>query len=282
MCKSKGVEIFLLPRKCTNILQQLDKAVFSNLKREFLRHKDNWARQRRGHRVTHADCVHIFCEAWRLGVTTQKILSGFLATGIFPFDFARFVAHAPRDRIRHTAPVACPQRGTASAPTRLVEESTPTGSQEQTARSEARTQCSGRHINDAMRAEGDVYSLRLGGSVTSDDFVHTAQQSTTQRSHNAASSPHVAASSSQVAPWSPRIAASSSRIAPKGRQLARKRKSSRLHSGGVRSKASCRTPHDQDSADDSDWHPPHTVHEQPYSASDCNAKLLLSCVSDFE
>ena len=32
MCKSKRVEILLLPPKCTAILQPLDKAVFRSLK----------------------------------------------------------------------------------------------------------------------------------------------------------------------------------------------------------------------------------------------------------
>ena len=79
-----------------------------------------------------------------------------------------------------------------------------------------------------------------------------------------------------------RIAASSSRIAPKGRQLARKRKFSKLHSGGVGSKASRHKPRDQEGADNSAWHPPHTVHEQPHSASDSDVQLLLPCVSNFE
>ena len=46
--------------------------------------------------------------------------------------------------------------------------------------------CGGRQNNDGMRAKGDVYSLCLGGSVTSDVFINAAQQNTTQ--HNTAQS----------------------------------------------------------------------------------------------
>ena len=117
-------------------------------------------------------------------------------------------------------------------------------------RSKAGTQCSGRYINDTMRAEGDVHSLLLGGFVTSHDFVHAAQRITAQRCHNARCSPCIAASSIQIS--RPRIAAYSSRLAPKGRQPAGKRKCSAMHSSGVPTKAPRRSLHDPDSADDSD------------------------------
>ena len=132
-----------------------------------IRQKDTGARHRRNHRVSHADFVHLFCEAWRLGVTSQNILSGFRATGISLFVFATFVAHAPCDRLPQTAPIACPEptaRAPVPAPARSVDEAPP-------ARSEVGTRCSGRQINDTMRAEGHVYSLHLGGFATSDDFI---------------------------------------------------------------------------------------------------------------
>ena len=43
MCKSNGLEIFVLPLKCSNILQQLDKAIFCSMKRESSRQKDGSA-----------------------------------------------------------------------------------------------------------------------------------------------------------------------------------------------------------------------------------------------
>ena len=99
----------------------------------------------------------------------------------------------------------------------------------------------------------------------------------------APSSPRSAAFSSHIAPSSPRIAACSSYPTHRGRQLARKRKSIAMHSGGVRSKAPRNTPRDQNSGSDSDWHCPHTprMYEQPHSVSDYDVQLLLSCVSDF-
>ena len=108
MCNLKRVEITLLLLKCTDILQPVDKAVFRSVKNEFLRQIDNSARRCRSHKVTHANFVHMSFEAWRPSVTLQNILSSFHVTVLsfpFPFDVAMFVAHAPCDHIRHTAPL---------------------------------------------------------------------------------------------------------------------------------------------------------------------------------
>ena len=176
--KSSGVEVVVFTPHLTDVIQPLDKAVFSALKASFRKKEKHWKRKNHHRAPCPADFVQLWTDAYVDAVTPRNILSGFRSCGISPFDHQFFLEHCPRERIQHQDPPACPASPTHSpvASQDPPQNSSQGSSQNSSAapsqvslKSDASTQCSGRAISAATR--DDPWSLRLGGFVTAQDFL---------------------------------------------------------------------------------------------------------------
>lgn len=81
-----GIEILCLPAHCSHELQPLDKSFFKPLKVYWNQALDTFRRQHPGRSVTKLQFPKLFSEAWYRASTPANAISGFRATGIYPFN----------------------------------------------------------------------------------------------------------------------------------------------------------------------------------------------------
>ena len=80
------IHLVCLPSHTTHYLQPLDRSVFRSLKHFFNQATSCWVKLHPGRRITRLQFGELICEAWGKAATTQNAVSGFKATGIFPFN----------------------------------------------------------------------------------------------------------------------------------------------------------------------------------------------------
>ncbi|XP_035432885.2 uncharacterized protein LOC118264478 [Spodoptera frugiperda] len=99
-------EIILLsmPSHTSHFLQPLDRAVFKSLKSHFYEQCRLWINQNPGRRITRLSFGSLLNKAWGKAATAENAISGFRASGVFPFnptaipDYA-FISDRPPDEV---------------------------------------------------------------------------------------------------------------------------------------------------------------------------------------
>lgn len=84
--KEHNITLITLPPHTSHKLQPLDVAFFGPLKTNYNRAIDNWMTTHHGQRVTAYDVAEIFGPAYLKTACAEKAVSGFSATGIFPYN----------------------------------------------------------------------------------------------------------------------------------------------------------------------------------------------------
>ena len=101
--KEHGIVMLAFPPHCTHRLQPLDVAFFGPLKTYYNQAITKWLMNNPGRVVTQFQIANLFSEAYGKAATVSNALSGFLSTGISPFNRDIFPEHlfspaAPTDR----------------------------------------------------------------------------------------------------------------------------------------------------------------------------------------
>ena len=81
-----GVTILCLPAHCSHELQPLDKSFFKPLKVYWNEAVDKFRRQYPGRSLGKLQFPEIFSESWYRAATPKNAVSGFVGTGICPFN----------------------------------------------------------------------------------------------------------------------------------------------------------------------------------------------------
>ena len=81
-----GVILFCLPPNITHIAQPLDVTTFHSLKSHWYNVCDQYMSSHPGRKVTIQCFSKLFSQAWYEAMVTRTIMSGFRATGIYPFN----------------------------------------------------------------------------------------------------------------------------------------------------------------------------------------------------
>ena len=74
------------PPHCSHALQPLDVSVFGPYKRAFAKSQNEWLQSHPGGRISIKEIAKLSASAFSSAFTRQNIISGFSATGIFPFN----------------------------------------------------------------------------------------------------------------------------------------------------------------------------------------------------
>ena len=88
--KEHGITIIALPPHTTYKLMPHDRKVFKSLKCAVNTYTDVWMRNNAGRTMSIYDIPSIIKDAWPVAVTPGNIISGFEATGMWPFNPNRF------------------------------------------------------------------------------------------------------------------------------------------------------------------------------------------------
>ncbi|KAJ8043230.1 Jerky protein-like-like [Holothuria leucospilota] len=86
LAKSNSVHIYCLPPHTTNHTQPLDKAVFKSMKSRYNQKCEQCLRDNPGKLITRYDFCSLFKSSYYSEITMSNIVSGFRATGVYPFD----------------------------------------------------------------------------------------------------------------------------------------------------------------------------------------------------
>lgn len=86
LAAANGIVMLSLPPHCTHKLQPIDCSVFGPFKKAVNGFMDSWMTSHPGKTVTIYDLPGIIGQAFSLSFTNANIVSGFKATGIFPFN----------------------------------------------------------------------------------------------------------------------------------------------------------------------------------------------------
>jgi hypothetical protein len=87
LMREKGVKVYSFPPHCTHLLQPLDDSPFANLKRVWGVKMGKWSKEQLGGRVSKVQILSTMLPSvWSEAMTPQTILSGFVNTGIYPFN----------------------------------------------------------------------------------------------------------------------------------------------------------------------------------------------------
>ena len=86
LTRKNGLILLSLPPHTPHKLQPLDKSVFKPLKTAFNTACGRWMRDHSGRRLGQEQLHELFSQAYYKSATTQNAISGFSATGIWPFN----------------------------------------------------------------------------------------------------------------------------------------------------------------------------------------------------
>ena len=84
--KKTGLSCWLFHPHCSHALQPLDVSVFGPYKRTFAKSQNEWLQSHPGGRISIKEIAKLSASAFSSAFTRQNIISGFSATGIFPFN----------------------------------------------------------------------------------------------------------------------------------------------------------------------------------------------------
>ena len=86
-CDKHNILLAVLPPHSTHRLQPLNVSIFSPLANAYSKQIDEFIQSSQGFsRITKRSFWMLFQEAWKSALTASNILSGFAATGIWPFN----------------------------------------------------------------------------------------------------------------------------------------------------------------------------------------------------
>ncbi len=86
LARANGLILLSLPPHTSHKLQPLDKSFFKPLKTAFNTACGRWMRDHPGRRICQEQLGELFSEAYYKAATAQNAMSGFSATGIWPFN----------------------------------------------------------------------------------------------------------------------------------------------------------------------------------------------------
>ncbi|MCL4152262.1 UNVERIFIED_CONTAM: hypothetical protein GTU68_060681 [Idotea baltica] len=87
----ENISIIKLPAHCTDLLQPLDVACFGPLKMYYDKELSAYVQATGGREpLRKASFVNMLCKVWKKGLSSENIVSGFKATGIFPINPAKY------------------------------------------------------------------------------------------------------------------------------------------------------------------------------------------------
>ena len=103
LCKANGVTLLTIPPHCSHEMQPLDVSIYGPLKKFYNDACTSWMHSNAAIPMTIYNIVQCFGEAYPSAFTPRNILSGFRATGIWPFnrhvfDSDRYIAADITDR----------------------------------------------------------------------------------------------------------------------------------------------------------------------------------------
>ena len=103
LCKANGVTLLTIPPHCSHEMQPLDVSVYGPLKKFYNDACTSWMHSNAAIPMTIYNIAQCFGEAYPSAFTPRNILSGFRATGIWPFnrhvfDSDRYIAADVTDR----------------------------------------------------------------------------------------------------------------------------------------------------------------------------------------
>ena len=85
------ITILKLPPHCTDLLQPLDVACFSPLKRYYDSELFKYTQSTGGRQNLRKDLfVKLLCSVWNKGLSKENVIAGFKATGIHPVDSTKY------------------------------------------------------------------------------------------------------------------------------------------------------------------------------------------------
>lgn len=85
-CREKGIIMVSIPPHCTHRLQPLDISFFGPLKTYYSRSCDAWMAHHPGQAITEYHVASLVNGAYQKAATVASAVSGFHASGIYPFD----------------------------------------------------------------------------------------------------------------------------------------------------------------------------------------------------
>jgi len=86
MMKKNNVHVWCFPAHTTHWVQPADRSFFRSLKHQWREDGLKVARQRAGTQLPKKEFLQLFATAWRKAATVENAISGFCATGLFPFN----------------------------------------------------------------------------------------------------------------------------------------------------------------------------------------------------
>ena len=86
MAEKENIILLTLPSHCTHWLQPWDKSMFSPLKRKYNALCSEYMAENNTHNITKNSWPKLFFQAWRSAITSVNMVSGFVSTGIWPFN----------------------------------------------------------------------------------------------------------------------------------------------------------------------------------------------------
>ena len=84
--KKENITLLSLPSHCTHDLQPWDKSMFGPLKKKYNSICSKFMSESLQHIITKQTWPGIFAKAWNAAITSTNMVSGFAATGIYPFN----------------------------------------------------------------------------------------------------------------------------------------------------------------------------------------------------
>jgi hypothetical protein len=85
-CREKGIVMISIPPHCTHRLQPLDISFFGPMKTYYSRACDSWMAHHPGQAITEYHVASLANGAYQKAATVASAVSGFCASGIYPFD----------------------------------------------------------------------------------------------------------------------------------------------------------------------------------------------------
>ena len=170
VAREHGVSVVVFSSHQTDHIQPLDVAIFKALKAYERKFQTNFMREcrqtRRGGTVTPALFVKFATAAWNEATSPVAICNGFRRCGLFPFSLEEFLGNIPQGRIQHDTPPPPPLEvedevvslDTNDSPVKTFKD--------------FGCQVTGKAINNETK--NDPLNLRLGATVTSEDFFTAA------------------------------------------------------------------------------------------------------------
>jgi len=86
LMKQNNVHVFCFPAHTTHWVQPADRSLFRSLKHHWQEEGLKVARHRAGTKMSREEFLQVFATAWRKAATVENAMSGFCATGLFPFN----------------------------------------------------------------------------------------------------------------------------------------------------------------------------------------------------